>query len=129
MDEVHAAEAARVVEADAAPRVEHDLDVIVGQALGVGLEHAQVPRHAEVHEQGPRVGLDQEVLGPAPDRADAPAGQLSLEGRRQPPAQAPLGNPDRDNPPAPQDGLKAAARRFDFGEFRHFLRLCARLRL
>ena len=128
VDEVHAAEAAGIVEADAAPRIEQDLDVVVRQARGIGLKHPQVPRHAEVDEQRASVGAHEQVLGAAPDGMHPPAGELRLERGREAPPEPSFVDAHGDDPPAPQDGLKAATGGFDFGEFRHFLTLSARLR-
>ena len=113
--EQEAAETARVVEPQAAPGIEHEVEVVVHERRLGGVEDAKAPRHAEVQDQRARVGLDEEVLRAPADGADARACELRRQRPRHAPAQAPLAHPERVDPPADEPGLDAPARRFYLG--------------
>src|SRR5579864_4675094 len=111
-----AAEAARIVEAQRQSRVEHQVEVVVGQARGVGRHGAQVAGHAEVHQQRPRLELQQQVLGAPPDARDALPGDPGRQGTRHRPAQARLVDGERGDAALARVGREPAPRGFDLGK-------------
>ena len=89
--EQQAAEPARVVEAQAAPGVEHEVDVVVRERRRRRVEDAKAPRHAEMQDQRAGVGRRPAGTSRAGRRARmrAPA-SLAGSAARHAPAQAPL---------------------------------------
>ena len=114
-----ATEAARVVEAQQASRIEHEVDVVVRAQRDVGREHAQRPGHAEVHDHGARLGVQQQVLRAALDRRDALAAQVGGERFRHGPAQCALAHDELAHDASRHVRRDAAARGFDFGQLGH----------
>ena len=82
-------------------------------------QHAQVARHAEVHDQGAGVEADQEVLAAATDVQDALPYQRLGNVRREGPAQALTAEHDLFDHATFQVGCDPAPGHFYFGEFRH----------
>src|SRR5580700_12227361 len=85
-----AAEAARIVEAQRQPGIEHQVEMVVGEARGTGGHGAQIARHAQMHEQ--RAGLEsqQQVLGAPSGAQDTLPGDLVRQLGGHLPAQARL---------------------------------------
>jgi hypothetical protein len=113
--EQDAAEPARVVEPEATPGVEHEIEVVVHERRRGRVEDAEASRHAEVQDQGAGVGFDQQVLRAPADAADARSREFRRERPRHAPAQAPLAYLERVDAPADEPGLDAPARRFYLG--------------
>jgi hypothetical protein len=116
---VQAAEAPRVVEAQALAGIEHEVVVVVQQPRRTGRHDAQAAGHAEVRDQRAALELDQQVLGPAVHVEHALPGDLPRELGLDGPAQARLAQVERADRAADQRRADAAPRRFDFGKFRH----------
>ena len=74
-----AAEAARIVEAQDAARIELEINVIVFSGCGAAFGKPHAAGHAEVGDQCAGVGSEQQVLGPAIDRMDDASGQAVFE--------------------------------------------------
>jgi hypothetical protein len=83
------------------------------------LDQAQAAGHAQVADQAPGFGLDQQVFGTPLNALDTLPGQLNIQVFWNWPTQTPLAN---DNPAyalAFKKGRDAAASGFNFGELRH----------
>ena len=131
-DEVHVAEAARVVEGDqrAGLGLEHDMGVLRIRRLRE-VEVARPSRracagdleaaaHAQVHHQGlAAVERRQQVLRAPFQSLDARAGQPLDETLGQRKAQVRAARLDAGQPRAGQDGLKAPAHGLDLGKLGH----------
>src|SRR5881394_1338990 len=121
-----AAEAARVVEAQAAAAREHQVDMVVGPVRGRIAKKLKAARHPEVHEQRASLRAEQEVLAAPLERIDPLSRELAREALRDGPAQARLPHLDGSDRAADHVRRQAAARRFDLGELRHRLSLRSR---
>jgi hypothetical protein len=113
---VQAAEAARVVEAQAQARFEQQVELIVLQARGLPGSSAQAARHAQVQDQRAALEPQQQVLG-------APADRSRCAGRPAAPASLPRSaSAAGDRRCAARDAmavgraLDAATRGFDLGQ-------------
>ena len=113
--EQQAAESARIVEPQASPGIEHEVDVIVRERGRAGVEDAQAPRHAEMENQRARVGRDQQVLRAPADGVDPRSADFRGKAPRHAPAQAPFAHEEALDAPADEPGLDAPARRFYLG--------------
>ena len=120
--EQQAAEAARVVEPQAASRVEHEVEVIVRERRRSGVEDAQAAGHPEMQDQRSGIRPDEQVLGAAAHGTDACAGEPRRQRPRDAPAQAPFPHLERADPPADEPGLDAPARRLYLRQLRHPMR-------
>ena len=121
----HEPEASRIVEAQHAI-AEHEVDVIVDAHRRVDRHHAQRAGHAEVDQQRAdeigRVGrpaVDQNELSAAADGLDEGPGNGRGQCVRHALAQAGVAHDDRIDASSDDAGLDAAARDFDFRQFRH----------
>ncbi len=129
--DVHEAKAPGIVINDARARREMKDNVIVRGVLGPvvveGAGHqrlvsldAKRSTHAQMHDQrGAIIEVADQVLGPTPQRIDAPACQASLEISRKREAQirAPLLH--GDNRRSAHGGIESPANSLDFWKFRH----------
>ena len=111
---VQAAEAARIVEAQNLPGVDQNIPMIVRARRHIGAEQAQASRHAEMHDQGPAIERDQDVLGAPLDAAHGLMADRSLEIRGDRPAQAAVAHDQLDDAPSSQSGRDAAPGGFYF---------------
>ena len=82
-----AAEAARIVEAHAQTRVEHDVDVIVQRRCSRARQQPQAARHSKVQDHRAALEIEQQVLRAASQLAQALAGGLFRQFARHAPAQ------------------------------------------
>ena len=118
-DPQQATEAARVVEAQAAAAVEHEVVVIVREQRCVAPQYAQAPRHPEVGDERALLEFDQQVLR-APAHVAHPLARQDLhEGRLDGPAQARLAQHQGGDAPAAQGTADAAAGGLDFRQLGH----------
>ena len=134
-DELHHAEAARIVEVTMRAvrrHVEHDVVVrsvlravvviAAGRSVAVLLRDPKRARHAEMHQQhvaGGKIG--EEILGAAAEPFDRLALEPGGEILRQRPAQIAAPRLDLGEARALHDRLQAAADGLDFGQFGHAL--------
>jgi hypothetical protein len=131
-DELHHAEATRVVEGNARARRHVEHDVVVGGVLGalvvVAARHALAapgrdakrPRHAEMHHQhvaGRQVR--KQIFGAPSEALDRLAFEPGGEILRQRPAQVAAVRDDLGEARALHHRRESAAHRFDFGQFGH----------
>src|SRR5690606_11434898 len=117
-DEVHRAEAARVVEADLGTVLENEDDMVVRIARdGRGrLDQNHPPRHAEMDEESlAAVEVNEDVLGAAAESLDAPPFEPLAEPGRQ--RKAEIGTPllDAGQTPPLHPERQSAPHGFDFG--------------
>ena len=131
-DQLHVAEAARIVEGDdrAVRHVEHHMIVrrelaarvmeFAGALLVAAVQHAERARHAEMHQQhlaGRQVR--EQILGAPVQALDARALEPLVEVLRKRKAQIRPALLDPHEARALHHGLQAAAHGFDFGKFGH----------
>ena len=112
---VQAAEAARVVEAQATTVFEPQFVVVVLEPRRIHRHDAQAARHAEMRYQRAAIEFDQQVLG-APAHVTHCQSRQSLRERAvHRPAQLVVQQHELDDAPAAQGAPDAAAGGFDFG--------------
>ena len=99
------------------------VDVVVDSRRAVLGHDGEAPGHAEVHEQVAFVAIEEQVLAAPADREHFLAAQARGEVARDRPAQVRVAHDDIADPAAHHVGHEAAARRLDFGEFRHIREL------
>ena len=114
-----AAEAARVVQTQALPALQHDIHMVVLAQRRIGGDHTQLPRHAQVQQGGTRLHIEQQVFGPPPHRCHRLAGEQGRQFVGHRPAQRGIADNQGVDAPAFHRGRDAATRGFDFGQFRH----------
>ena len=112
----HAAEAARIVEAQHLPSIQKNIPMIVHPRRHRGGQHPQTSRHAEMQNQGARIERDQNVLGAPRDAAHRLMAYRLLEICRDRPAQPSFTHDHVDDAPFEQAGRDAAAGGFYFRE-------------
>ena len=124
----HAAEAARIDEAQFASGAQNENAVGVGRALDIGIGDEQAAGHAEVHDPLDRVAVgigaevEDDVLAHAVDALDGAAGErLGHGGGRCLHRLALAREPDFLDAVAVDAGVDAIGYGFDFGEFGHGL--------
>jgi hypothetical protein len=115
----HGAEAPRIVESQHAARRQTQIDVIVASRRNARGRHPQAAGHAQVDDEGAASGFHEQILGSSADPEDPLAGQFPIESAGYRPAQLALTDGDAVDDLAVQPGFDAAARRFNFGQFRH----------
>ena len=90
--------------------------MVVREARRPCRDDPQIPRHAEVQQQGAGLQVQQQVLGAPSDAEDPLARDLARQIARYPPAQPRLVDLERDDPLLERVGLEAPARGLDFGQ-------------
>ena len=116
--QVERAEAASIVEGDAAAFVSVDDEMVVLPDLV--RVHPPLPRHAEMeHKRIAAIGADQAIFGAASKPSDPRTRQPLPEIHRKRPPEVRAPSFDPSDPPSNEDPLEPANGRLDFGKLGH----------
>ena len=108
-------ESARVTEPQRLSAAQTDVDVIVLAGRFVVINDPDAARHAEVHDRGAGIRVEQQVLGTPPDRANLLPGQAVIDVVGYGPAQPAVANNDVADLLLLDPRRDAAPAGFDFG--------------
>ncbi len=112
--QVDRAEAPRIVERDAVPRLGVDHEMVVRQQLA--RIEPPAPRHAEVEDHRLiAIGCDQPIFGASAQTGDRRSGHHLTKVGRERPAQVATSRFDGRDPRTFEDGAQASDGRLDFG--------------
>ncbi len=116
------AEAARIAIAQDAAVVELEVVVLMLGRRKAGGGDPERARHAEMNQGVAAVGCEQKVFRAPRDAEDIGAGEPCFEAARDRLAQAAFAHDERGDPPSGNERFHAAARGFNFRQFRHGVR-------
>src|SRR5712692_5412282 len=114
----HHAEAARIAKTQRRA-AENEIQMIVLAWGRLRVDHAQAPRHAQMHDERAAVALEQQILATPRQPFYQPADDEAREVPRHAPAQIGVAHGDARDGLAEHERLDAAACDLDFGQLRH----------